>query len=596
MTHYQAPLNDFRFLLHEYLDLGRYPDLPSLEYSDADTIDAVLDEGARFCETVLHPLNGPGDLQGCRFNDGQVVTPEGFRDAYRTYCEGGWPGLTSSPEYDGQGLPYVLGLAMAEMITASNTSWGMYPALSHGAWEALNKHGSQQQKDLFLPKMISGEWTGTMNLTESHCGTDLGLIRTRAEPNDDGSYRISGTKIWISAGEHDLAGNIIHMVLARLPDAPEGTRGISLFIVPKFNVNDDGSLGERNGVRCGGIDHKMGIKASATCEMIYENARGYLVGKPHRGLAYMFTMMNGARLETGIQGLGLASVAYQNAAEFARERLQGRSLDGVKYPDKPADPIIVHPDVRRMLMTSRAFIEGARAIGLYTALQLEVQLKHPDEATRLKAGHWVALMTPIIKAYFTDMGFEVTSLGVQVHGGAGYIVDTGVEQFMRDARITRIYEGTNGIQALDLVGRKLVVDNGETIKSFFETAGELVAACVGNEAMAEFIGPLEEALSRLQETTAWVYTKMAADPLEAGAASVDYLNQFALTAMAWSWAGQARVALDALENNTGNERFYRNKLDTARFFFQRMLPETVALDMKVRAGAQTLMALEEDAF
>ena len=596
MTVYQAPLNDFQFLLHDYLDLNDFSELPSFAEIDRETIDAVLEEGARFCESVLHPLNGPGDLEGCQFADGEVTTPEGFRTAYQAYCEAGWPGLTSSPEHGGQGLPYVLGLAMAEMITASNTSWGMYPALSHGAWEALNTHGSQEQKDLYLPKMISGEWTGTMNLTEPHCGTDLGLIRTRAEPNDDGSYRISGTKIWISAGEHDMADNIIHMVLARLPDAPEGTRGISLFIVPKFNVNEDGSLGERNGVRCGGIDHKMGIKASATCEMIYDNATGYLVGEPHRGLAYMFTMMNAARLETGIQGLGLGSAAYQNAAEFARERLQGRGLDGVKFPDKPADPIIVHPDVRRMLMTSRAFIEGARAIGLYTALQLEVQLRHPDETVREKAGHWVALMTPIIKAYFTDMGFETTSLGIQVHGGAGYIVDTGVEQFMRDARITRIYEGTNGIQALDLVGRKLVVDSGKTIQSFFETAGKLVAEASGEEAMGEFIEPLTEALNRLKETTAWVYQKMAADPLEAGAASVDYLHQFALTAMAWSWAGQARTALKRLEQGDGNESFCTAKLDTARFFMQRMLPDTVALDMKIRAGAASMMSLDAETF
>ncbi len=596
MTVYQAPLNDFQFLLHDYLNLDEYSELPSFAEIDRETVDAVLEESARFCETVLHPLNGPGDLEGCHFADGEVATPKGFREAYRDYCESGWPGLTSSPDYGGQGLPYVLGLALAEMITASNTSWGMYPALSHGAWEALNRHGSQQQKDLYLPRMVSGEWTGTMNLTEPHCGTDLGLIRTRAEPADDGSYRISGTKIWISAGEHDMADNIIHMVLARLPDAPEGTRGISLFIVPKFNVNEDGSLGERNGVRCGGIDHKMGIKASATCEMIYENATGYLVGEPHRGLAYMFTMMNAARLETGIQGLGLASVAYQNAAEFARERLQGRSLDGVKQPDKPADPIIVHPDVRRMLMTSRAFIEGARAIGLYTALQLEVQLHHPDEAARDKAGHWLALMTPIIKAYYTDMGFEVTSLGVQVHGGAGYIVDTGVEQFMRDARITRIYEGTNGIQALDLVGRKLVADSGKTIQSFFETAGKLVAETSGEKAMVEFVEPLTEALERLKETTAWVYQKMAADPLEAGAASVDYLHQFALTAMAWSWAGQARAALKRLEHGDGNERFCKAKLDTARFFMQRMLPDTIALDRKIRAGAAPIMALDAEIF
>ena len=596
MPIYNAPVNDFRFLINEFLDPELRQALPSAEIASDDILDAVLSEGARFCETVLQPLNGPGDLEGCHFDNGEVRAPKGFRDAYQAYCEAGWPGLTSSPEYGGQGLPLYIGLAMAEMITASNTSWGMYPALSHGAWSAINLHGSQEQKDRFLPPMIAGEWTGTMNLTESHSGTDLGLIKSRAEPADDGSYLISGTKIWISAGEHDLAENIIHMVLARLPGAPEGTRGISLFIVPKMLINDDGSLGERNGVRCGGIDHKMGIKGSATCEIIFDKAVGYLVGEEHRGLHYMFTMMNGARLETGIQGLGLGSVAYQNAAIFARERLQGRSLDGAKRPDKPADPIIVHPDVRRMLMISRAFIEGARALGLYTALQLEAEHFHADAAAREKAGHWVALMTPIIKAWFTDMGFEVTNLGLQVHGGAGYIVDTGVEQFVRDARITRIYEGTNGIQALDLVGRKLVAANGATLKSFFDEAEQLLAQIEAEEAMAEFGQPLKQALELLKDTTAWVYQQMARNPLEAGAASVDYLNLFALTAMAWSWARQAQCALKGLEQGAMGEQFYNNKLTTARFFMTRMLPETTGLAAKVRAGAEPLMSLAEDQF
>jgi alkylation response protein AidB-like acyl-CoA dehydrogenase len=596
MPIYHAPVTDFRFLINEVLDPRQRQALPSADNADAELIDAVLGEGARFCETVLQPLNAIGDTEGCRFENGKVNTPPGFAQAYQAYCEGGWPGLTSDPEFGGQGLPLYVGLAMAEMITAANTSWGMYPALSHGAWSLIRLHGSDEQKSMFLPHMISGRWTGTMNLTESHCGTDLGLIRSRAEPDENGQYRVSGTKIWISAGEHDLAENIIHLVLARLPDAPAGTRGISLFIVPKVNLRDDGGLGEANGVRCGGIDHKMGIKGSATCEIIFDNAVGYLVGEPHRGLHYMFTMMNGARLETGIQGLGLASVAYQNAVEFARERLQGRSLDGARFPDKPADPIIVHPDVRRMLMISRAFIEGARGIGLWTALKLECEHFHPDEQERTRAGHWVALMTPIIKAWFTDMGFDVTNLGVQVHGGAGYILDTGVEQFVRDARITKIYEGTNGVQALDLVGRKLVAANGETVKSFFAEAEGLLADIGDEESLTEFTGPLTTALDRLKTTTGWVYQQMARNPIEAGAASTDYLHLFALTAMAWSWTLQARAAQRGLESGAMTKRFYDNKLITARFFMQRMLPETEGLVSRIMAGSESMMAMEADEF
>ncbi|NEZ03750.1 acyl-CoA dehydrogenase [Wenzhouxiangella sp. XN201] len=596
MPSYTGPVEDFRFLIHEFLDLEACSDLPSLKEIDGEIIDAVLNEGARFCESVLQPLNAPGDAAGCRLENGAVITPDGFRQAYRTFRENGWPGLTSSPEFGGQGMPHFLGIALSEMITAANTSWGMYPALAHGAWELIHAHGSEEQKRTWLPKMIAGEWTGTMNLTESHCGTDLGLVRTRAERLDDGSYHISGTKIWISAGEHDLAENIVHLVLARTPGAPEGTRGLSLFIVPKFLVDENGQLGERNAVNCAGLDHKMGIRGSATCEMVYDKAVGYLIGEEQKGLALMFTMMNGARLGTGIQGLGLASVAYQNAVSFARERLQGRSLDGPKFPDKPADPIIVHPDVRRMLMISKACIEGSRALAVFTALQLEIELRHPDAEARERAGHWVALMTPIVKAWFTDMGFEVTSLAMQVHGGAGYIVDTGVEQFLRDARIAKIYEGTNGIQALDLVGRKLTAANGETVKSFFTEVERLLAECADDEAMNEFAQPLAEATERLRNTTARVYRNMAGNPLEAGAASVDYLKLFALTAMAWSWTKQARIAQRAIEGGTERESFYRTKLDTARFFMARVLPETLGLAAQIEAGGDTLMALDESAF
>ncbi len=476
MPSYTGPLADFRFLIKDCLADQSAAGLQELQNLDADTTDAILDQAARFCQTVLQPLNAPGDAAGCRFEDGEVFTPEGFRQAWTQFAENGWPGLVLTPEFGGQGMPRLIGVAVAEMITAANASWGMYPALALGATELINVHGSPEQRTSYVPKMIAGRWTGTMNLTEAHCGTDLGLVRTRAEPQDDGSYRVSGTKIWISAGEHDMAENIIHLVLARTPGAPEGTRGLSLFIVPKFLLDDDGECAERNGVRCAGIDHKMGIRASATCEMVYEQATGYLIGSEGKGLSLMFTLMNSARLETGIQGLGLASVAYQNAVLFARERLQGRSLDGARFPELPADPIIVHPDVRHMLMTSRAFIEGARGLALFTALEFDIERYHPDAERRERAGHWIALMTPIIKAYFTDTGFAVTSSGMQVHGGAGYIVDTGVEQYLRDARIAMIYEGTNGIQALDLVGRKLIAANGETIKSFFDACEELLAA------------------------------------------------------------------------------------------------------------------------
>ncbi|MDT8410084.1 MAG: acyl-CoA dehydrogenase C-terminal domain-containing protein [Wenzhouxiangellaceae bacterium] len=593
MPFYKAPMQDFRFLFHEFLDLEACRALPSMAEATPDLIDAVLEEAARISEEVLQPLNSVGDVEGCVYKDHTVTTPSGFGKAYKLYSEGGWPALTTDPKYGGQGLPSFVGLGLSEMINSANASFAAYPGLTHGAYEVIHHHGSDAQKQRFLPPMVEGRWTGTMNLTESHCGTDLGLIRTRAEKQDDGRYRISGTKIWISAGEHDLAENIVHLVLARTPDAPAGTRGISLFIVPKFFDNDDGSLGERNGVRCTGIDHKMGIKASATCEMQYDGAIGELVGEENRGLSCMFTMMNAARLVTGIQGLGMAVVAQQNAAAYALERLQGRALDGARYPDQPADPIIVHPDVRRMLMIGKASVEGARALGLYTGVQLELEQHHPDAEVRQRAGHWVALMTPIIKAYFTDLGTEVANLGMQVHGGSGYIVDTGVEQFVRDVRITQIYEGTNGVQALDLVGRKLTAHSGETVKSFFTHVENLLAETPEPE-LTEFTTPLKEARDRLQHITGWVYQQMAGNPMEAGAASSDYLRLFALTAMAFVWTRQAAIAHRKLAAGEGQAKFYRSKLDTARFFMTRMLPETLGLDAKIRAGAEPIMAPDDD--
>ncbi len=594
MPIYNAPLQDFRFLIHEYLDLEPCRDLESMAEATPDVIDAVLEEAAKVSEEVLQPLNAVGDREGCRLEDGEVRLPTGFKDAWRVYTEGGWPGLTCDPEYGGQGLPGFVGLALSEMINAANASFSAYPGLTHGAYEVLHHYGTAEQKQRFLPAMVEGRWAGTMNLTEPQCGTDLGLIRTRAEPQDDGTYRIHGTKIWITAGEHDLADNIVHLVLARLPDAPAGTRGISLFVVPKFNVDAEGSAGERNAVRCGSIEHKMGQSASSTCEMIFEGAVGELVGEENRGLACMFTMMNAARLVTGIQGLAMASAAQQNAAAFARERLQGRALSGPRFPDKPADPILVHPDVRRMLLTSRALVEGCRALGIYTGVQLELERRHADETVRIGAGRWVALMTPIIKAFFTDVGSEVANLGMQVHGGAGYVTDTGVEQFVRDVRITQIYEGTNGVQALDLVGRKLIADSGATLKSFFDHAAGLLEKTT-DPALEEFTGPFREALERLQQASAWIYGEMSRDPNEAGAASADYLRMFALTALAFTWTGQAAVAQRRITAGEGSA-FYQAKLDTARYFMRRVLPETLGLDAKIRAGAGPIMDPVDEAF
>ncbi|MFW5816249.1 MAG: acyl-CoA dehydrogenase C-terminal domain-containing protein [Wenzhouxiangella sp.] len=598
MPSYKAPLEDFDFLYNEFLDLTACADLPTMAEASPDVIEAVLSEAAKVAENVLQPLNAVGDETGCQLDESshEVRMPDGFGAAYRDWCDNGWTGLIADPDFGGQGLPNFVGLAVSEMINAANASFAAYPGLTLGAYEVIHHHGSDEQKATYLPKMVSGQWGGTMNLTEPHCGTDLGLLRTRAEPQQDGSYRITGKKIWISAGEHDMVDNIIHLVLARTPNAPAGTRGISLFLVPKFQVNADGSLGERNGVYCVGLEKKMGIKASATCEMEYNNATGYMVGEENRGLACMFTMMNAARLVTGIQGLGMASAAYQAAVTFARERLQGRSLDGPKYPDKAADPILVHPDVRRMLLISRASIEGARALGLYTGVELEIEQHHPDEAVRRQAGYWVALMTPIIKAYFTDLGFEVANLGMQVHGGAGYVRDTGVEQFARDVRITQIYEGTNGVQALDLVGRKLIANSGENLKAFFTPVTGFIAAHDGRDEVAEFIDPLKQAARLLQDTTGWVYRQMSQNPLEAGAAGADYLRLFALTAMAFMWAKMAVIAHARLEAGSDRKVFYQAKLDTARFFMTRMLPETSSLDARIRAGAAPLMDFDDQAF
>lgn len=596
MPTYRAPLRDMRFVLNELADPARLRALPGCEEVTPDLVDPVLEEAAKLCEGVLTPLNRSGDEEGCTLENGVVRTPAGFRDAYDAFVAGGWPSLNCDPAYGGQGLPKTISLSVEEMICSANLSFGMYPGLSHGAYSALRLHGTEELRARFLPKLVSGEWTGTMCLTEPQCGTDLGLIRTRATPADDGSYRITGSKIFISAGEHDLAENILHLVLAKLPDAPPGTRGISLFLVPKFLPTEDSRPGARNGVTCTGIEHKMGIKASSTCAMAFEDATGWLVGQPHKGLRAMFTMMNEARLSVGVQGLGIAEASYQNAVAYARERLQGRALNGTAAPDKPADPILVHPDVRRMLLTMRAYTEGCRALGTLVALENDVAVLHPDKAEREAAEDLVALMTPVVKAMFTDMGTECANLGVQVYGGHGYIREWGMEQFVRDARIAQIYEGTNGIQALDLVGRKMGAHAGRYLRRFFHPTLEWIEARAEDERMAEFVLPLSKAFGRLQQCTAEVARRGLGDPFEAGAAASDYLRLFGLVALGHVWARMAEVALERRPHANGGAGFYDAKLATARFFFARILPQTSALSATILAGGKTLRDFPDEAF
>ncbi|MCB9963331.1 MAG: acyl-CoA dehydrogenase C-terminal domain-containing protein [Rhodospirillales bacterium] len=595
MPLYNVPLDDIRFVLHEVLDVEKtLSDIPAYEEtSSADLMDQVLEEGAKICQDVLFPLNMSGDHEGCTFEKGVVRTPKGFQEAYALFSTGGWCGVSADPEYGGMGLPAVMNASMQEMLTSSNMSFGMYPGLSQGAYEAISHFGTDVQKQTYLPHLADGSWSGTMNLTEPHCGTDLGLIKTKAIPNKDGSYAVSGQKIFISAGEHDLTENIVHLVLARLPDAPEGVKGISLFIVPKFLPE----TGARNdGVFCASIEEKMGIHANATCVMVYENAVGWLLGEPHKGLKAMFTMMNAARLGVAMQGLGIAEVACQNAVAYAKDRLQMRSLSGIKAPDKPADPIIVHPDIRRMLLKSKAFCEGARALAYWAGVTLDLANKHPDKTTRAEADDLVALMTPILKAYLTDMGSEIANEAIQVYGGAGFIREHGIEQYARDARIAMIYEGTNGIQALDLVGRKMSLGYGRLLRQFFHPVMAFIEENQMNASLQEFIFPLAKAFGKLQQSTALIAQRGLKDPEEAAAASVDYLRQFALVAMAYMWAKMAGVAQEKLAEGTGNKDFYEEKLHIARFFFARMLPEADARFKMVLAGAAPLMAMKAESF
>jgi alkylation response protein AidB-like acyl-CoA dehydrogenase len=596
MPTYKAPLDDMKFVLNDVIDYKRLTELPGYGEFDNETAMAVLEGAAQFCEEVLHPLNQSGDAEGCRIENGVVTTPKGFKEAYHQYVEAGWPALAAEPHYGGQGFPQTLRFAVEEMICASNLSFGMFPGLSHGAYHSLILHGSDELKATWLPKLISGEWSGTMCLTEAQCGTDLGMLTTRAEPRADGSYAITGNKIFISAGDHDLTPNVVHLVLARLPDAPPGVKGISLFIVPKFVLNADGTPGDENGVRCVSIEHKMGIKASPTCVLAFENSVGWMVGEPHKGMRGMFTMMNGARLAVGMQGLGLSEVAYQNAVSYAKDRLQGRSLTGAKNPSGPADPLIVHPDVRRSLMTIRAFNEGARALSLWVGTHIDMQEKHTDPAVIQDADDFVALMTPIVKAYFTDMGFECTNMALQIYGGHGYIREYGMEQFVRDARIAQIYEGANGIQALDLVGRKLPMEGGRLLRFFFHPLAERLERTAQDPQLKEFAEPLAKIFARLQQATQFIVVKAMANPDEAGAASTDYLRMFGLVALGDMWLRMAEAAFVRMPTANGDRAFYDAKIKTARFFFTKMLPEAHGLFARIMAGSAPVMALEADVF
>ena len=590
---YRAPVRDQMFVLRDVLKLDGYANLPGFADASVDTVEQVLEEAAKFAEGVLAPLNRVGDVEGCTWsNDNTVRTPTGFKEAYRQMVEAGWPALGSDPAYGGQGLPAVVNVAFAEMQSAANMAFGMYPGLTHGCYAAIREGGSDEQKALYCPKLVSGEWGGTMNLTEPQCGTDLGMLRTKAVPAGDGSYRITGQKIWISGGEHDMAENIVHLVLARIEGAPAGVKGISLFIVPKFVPDASGAPGERNGVACVGLEEKMGIHGNATCVMAYEDAQGWLVGEENAGLKLMFVMMNEARLGVGVQGLAQGEAAYQAAADFARDRLQGRSLTGPKNPGGPADPIIVHPDVRRMLMDSRAFIEGGRAFMLWTALHGDLQAS-PDPAEAEKASDFMGLLTPVVKAYLTDKGFQVTRDAMQVHGGSGFTEHFPASQYMRDCRIALIYEGTNGVQALDLVGRKLAAKGGRAVMSFFGEVDAAVAeASAETRPFADSLGGLK---AQLQEATFWLMQNGMANPDNAGAASTDYLHLFGLTALSLMWlkmaqAAQARIAAgDA-------DPFYAHKLVTARYFAERVAPEGAAHLAKLKTGADTMMSLPAEAF
>jgi alkylation response protein AidB-like acyl-CoA dehydrogenase len=596
MQVYEAPLRDMKFVLHELHSDDGFGNIEALKEFTPDLVDAILEESAKVAQEILLPLNRTGDIEGCTLENGVVRTPSGFKEAYAQFVEGGWCALASDPEWGGQGLPEQVNKMTEEMICAANVSFSLYPGLTHGGTTAIEAYASDELKRRYLPKMVSGEWSGTMCLTEAHCGTDLGLLRTKAVPQDDGSYKVTGSKIFISAGEHDLTDNIIHLVLARMPDAPAGVKGISLFLVPKYLPKDDTTPGPSNGVSVAAIEHKMGLKASATCQINFDDSTGWLVGEPHKGMAAMFTMMNTERVSVGIQGLGVGEAAYQSAVYYAKDRLQGRSLSGVKNPNGPADPIIVHPDVRRMLMTMRAYNEGCRAITGWVSRALDAEKHATDPEVKARAGDFVALMTPVVKALFTDLGFESANLAVQVYGGHGYIAESGVEQYVRDARIAQIYEGTNGIQALDLVGRKLPAHMGRYLRSFFHPVADFVEANKANAILGKMVEGLEKAFGALQLSTATIADKGMRDPEEAAAAATDYTRLLGLVAMGYCFAKSAFIAQEKLTSGAEDADFYKTKIATARFFFDRILPQTTTAFLAIKSGKASMMALEDAAF
>jgi alkylation response protein AidB-like acyl-CoA dehydrogenase len=593
MPEYKAPLRDMDFVLNEVLNAEQhYQSLPGCEDATPDMVSAIMEEGAKFAERVLSPLNQIGDQQGCQWSDGAVTTPEGFKDAYQQFVEGGWPSLAHEEEWGGQGLPESIGIIINEMVGTANWSWSMYPGLSHGAMNTLDAHGTDEQKETYLTKLVSGEWTGTMCLTEPHCGTDLGMLRTKAEPQEDGSYKLSGTKIFISAGDHDMADNIVHIVLARLPDAPEGTKGISLFIVPKHLPQ---SLGENNGVSCGSLEHKMGIHGNATCVMNFDDATGYLIGPPNKGLNCMFTFMNTARLGTALQGLAHAEWGFQNSLVYAKDRLQMRSLNGPATPDKPADPIIVHPEVRKMLLTQKAFAEGGRAL-IYYCAQLVDQVKLAEGEEKEKADALLAFLTPIAKAFLTEVGFESANHGLQVFGGHGFISEWGMEQNVRDSRISMLYEGTTQIQALDLLGRKVLMSQGESLKGFTKIVHKFCQAESDNTELQAFIKPLVEMNKEWGDLTMQIGMKANQNRDEEGAASVDYLMYSGYVVLGYFWARMVKVAQEKLAAGEGDQAFYEAKLATAKFYFERILPRTRSLVVTMQSGSDNLMALDQEKF
>lgn len=595
MPTYTPPLRDMQFVIHELLAADKtFAGLPPYKEIDQETINQIMEEAGKFASEVVFPLNQVGDREGCkRLDDAAVVTPTGFKAAYQRYVDGGWPSLSCDPAFGGQGLPQLINTVLYETLNSANQAWTMYPGLSHGAYECLHAHGTEEQKKTYLEKLVSGQWTGTMCLTEPQCGTDLGILKTKAEPQADGSYAITGTKIFISSGEHDLAENIVHLVLARLPDAPKGTKGISLFAVPKFKIGADGSIGATNAVTCGSLEHKMGIHGNATCVMNFDGAIGTLVGEPNKGLNAMFVMMNAARLGVGMQSLGLTEVAYQNSVAYAKERLQMRSLKGAAEPDKVADPIIVHPDVRRMLLTQRAYAEGARAFAYWVALMIDTELSHPDESVRKETNEMVSLLTPIVKAFLTDNAFTATNEGLQVFGGHGYIAEWGMEQFVRDARINMIYEGTNTIQSLDLLGRKVLGDMGKKLTKF----GKIIEQFIKDEGvrknMQEFIDPLADIAVKVEKLTKEIGMKAMLNHEEVGAAAVPYLRVVGHLIYAYLFARMAKIAL---EKESSGDPFYKAKLATARFYFNKLLPETAMLIRQARAGSKPLMAMPAELF